>query len=153
MTIRWNSDNNREALYRFRVADLPGGNLQLSIDEIKLLICEYEQDLPKNITKRFGHCFVYAFDFFFNNIIAFDNPDCKLVHGYLTQNNNKVIGHAWLRLYDHLYDPVFGTFEIASRLSNNYKPVWSYSAMEAIALSTSTNHTGPWQPLPKDKTL
>lgn len=127
--------------------------MELSINKIKALIDDYEQELPEKISKRNGHCFEYSFWFFLNNRISLKHPEYKLVHGYLYQNNSTLVAHGWLRLGNFIYDSVFGLFDKAIAQSNNYEPIWEYSVEEASHFAIIEKNTGPWQPLPKDKTL
>lgn len=110
------------------------------------LVKKLKHDTPgQNVSEEsnaLGHCFKVAG--------RSQDPDCKLVHAYVTSKEGKTFPHAWIEKDGNVIDHTTNTvmpkkdFYKAAKVSEKPGEYKTYNKVEAIKNSVKHGHWGPW---------
>lgn len=92
--------------------------------------------------KKDGDCFQNVQDYVLDN----DSPTLIVVHGKVTNKENKVLAHAWIEDGDIVLDPTTGIKTTKEKYYRALKavPENKYNPMDAIKIRFKTGNYGPW---------
>lgn len=100
---------------------------------------------------REGFCYQNAYKYILHN----DLPECKLVHGEVTNYTGETLQHAWIVDGDEIIDPTSGVITSKDKYYEllKAKDINTYTDLEAMKMATETKNSGPWTDEERKKIL